>query len=180
MSQTGNFPSVRDVRSNRVTRGALPILISVPRFQSTGLKNRYGHAERPYHPNWRRGVVSRQPRRRLRRGVRITAWALLGLAPITVAAGFARSGHTARTPAKPSDSMATRTDPLERVCLSQPSRQDGSGGARRNGAFERAAVTLLSIDAANVATGSETERAVILPGYLLPDNSREERVHEGS
>jgi hypothetical protein len=157
---------------------ALPILIEVPRIEAVEGKIRVGRAQPGYRAEWRRGMAGRRPRRRLRRHVRLSACAFLGLAPIAAAACLAWSGH-AET-ATPPRIAASRNDEPKRVCLFQPDRQDGFVERRRTASFDRGHVTLLSIEAASPATGPEAEQPVILPGYLLPDNSREEPVHEGS
>jgi hypothetical protein len=38
---------------------------------------------------------------------------------------------------------------------------------------------VLSVEVAGTAIEAEDEAAVVLPGYLLPDDSREEPAHEG-
>lgn len=42
------------------------------------------------------------------------------------------------------------------------------------------AAVLISIEPAVSANESETETPVVFPGYLLPDDHREESAHEGS
>jgi len=157
---------------------ALPILIEVPRIQTVGRKSRVRRAEPAYRADWHHGMRGRRPRRRLRRHVRLSACALLGLTPIAFAACFAWSSRSAS--ATPPPASASRNDAPERVCLFDPGYEDGFSEGRRTASFEVGAVTLLSIEAASPATGPEAEAPVVLPGYLLPDNSREEPVHEGS
>ena len=41
-------------------------------------------------------------------------------------------------------------------------------------------VVVLSIEPAVVVPGTATEAAVVFPGYVLPDDSREDSLHEGS
>ena len=39
---------------------------------------------------------------------------------------------------------------------------------------------VLSVEPAVVAPGTAAEASVIFPGYVLPDDSREDSLHEGS
>jgi len=159
---------------------ALPILIEVPRIATFGRKSR-AHSARPAcSADWHRVMRGRRPRprRRLRRHVRLSACALLGLTPFAFAACFAWSIRSAA--ATPSSARAALDDGSRRVCLADPGREDGFVDGRRTAALDQGPVTLLSIEAASPATSPEAAQPVILPGYLLPDNSREEPVHEGS
>ncbi len=180
MSQTRILPSITTAQSRRTFPDALPILIEVPRIEPVHRKGRVLRAEPAYPPGWHRGMVNRRTgrRRRLRRHVRVSACALLGLAPLAVAACFAWSGG--RVPAAPLSASASRNDELKRVCLFEPATESGFIERRRTASVDHDPVTLLSIEATSPAPGPEVEECVILPGYLLPDNSREEPVHEGS
>ncbi len=179
MSQTQLLPSVMTVRSRCMVPDALPILIEVPRIETVGRKTRV-RSNQPAHPaEWQRGMRGRRPRRRLRRHVRLSACTLLAMTPFAFAACFAWSGRPG--PATPPPGSASRNDGPQRVCLVDPGREDGFVDGRRTASIDHRPVTLLSIEAASPATGPEAEQQpVILPGYLLPDNSREEPVHEGS
>jgi len=176
MSQTQILPSVKPVRSQRIIV-PLPILIEVPRIEAVERKNCVRDSESSYEAEWRRNMRRRRPRRRLRRHVRLSACAFLGLAPIAVAACFAWTGHAAM--ATPPPATASQDKGLTRVCLLDSDRADGFVG-RRPTVTDLDRVTLLSVEAASPAPGPEVEDPVVLPGYLLPDNSREEPVHEGS
>jgi hypothetical protein len=180
MSQTRILPSVMKVRSRCMVPDALPTLIQVPRIEVVDRKNRIRRAEPPYPADWHRGMRGRRarPRRRMRRHVRLCACALLGLTPIALAACFAWSGRPG--PATEPPVSATLSEQPERVCLFDPGRENGFIEGRQTAGFDHGPVTLLSIEAASPAMGSDTEAPVIIPGYLLPDNSREETVHEGS
>jgi hypothetical protein len=157
---------------------ALPILIEVPRIETVGRKSRVRRAQPGHRADWHCGMGGRRPRRRLRRHVRLSACALIGLTPIAFAACFAWSGRPG--PAMPPPASVSRNDGPERVCLFDPGREDGFVERRRTASFDHGPVTLLSIETASPATAPEAEEPVILPGYVLPDNSREEPVHEGS
>lgn len=180
MSQTGILPAVVTVRSSRVTPDALPILIAVPRIETVRRQRRVERAEPAHGTAWRPRTAGRRPRRRLRRHVRLSACALLGLTPFAMAAGAIWSSQPAQISVKPSASAVAQSDAPNRVCLSDPGRADGFIDGRRPAALDRGPVTLLSVEASNAASVPEAEEAVILPGYLLPDNTRGEPVHEGS
>ncbi len=176
MSQTQILPSVMTARSRCIVPDALPTLIAVPRIETDGRKSRVRRAEQAYPADWGRGMRGR--RRRLRRHVRLSVCALLTLTPFAFAACFAWSGHPG--PATPPLTLGSRSDGPQRVCLVDAGREGGFVDGRRTGSFDHRPVTLLSIEAASPASGPEAEQPVILPGYLLPDNTREEPVHEGS
>jgi hypothetical protein len=69
---------------------------------------------------------------------------------------------------------------LERVCLADPDRRDAFVDGRQTAAYFRGTATVRSIEAASAADGPAEKAVVVLPGYLLPDNTRGEPVHEGS
>jgi hypothetical protein len=55
-------------------------------------------------------------------------------------------------------------------------RKQGQTGASSSSS----GAVVLSIEPAVVAPGTETPVPVIFPGYVLPDDSLEDRAHEGS
>jgi hypothetical protein len=182
MSETGILPSVATTRSRCITPDALPILIAVPRIEAVRSKGRDRDEKLALHPKLGRGVVRRpaRRRRRLRRHVRVSAYALFGLAPLGLAACFVWSGHRVAMSATTTPSPSFRSRPADRVCLWGPGRTDSFVDGRRTAVLDRGHRTLHSIEDSDVATYPAVEEAVVLPGYLLPDNSREEPVHEGS
>lgn len=116
---------------------------------------------------WSGGFVvrrpSRKPRRRLRREIRVAAYACLAALPLVVAVGVwnvhsaSRRAGAAEIETLRSSSMVVERDssrPLVRL------------------SFEPIEA---SFDA-----DAETEAPVVFPGYLLPDDRREELSHEGN
>jgi hypothetical protein len=178
MSQTQILLSGMTVRSRCLSSDALPILIEVPRLGAVGRKNRVRHTEPAHQGEWRPSMGHRRPRRRLRRHVRLSACAFLGLAPLASAACFAWSGHASA--ANPARAVASEKSPLTRVCLLEPGYEDGLLDRGPTAPLGPGHGALLSIEAASPAPSPEAVDSVTLPGYLLPDNSREEPSHEGS
>jgi hypothetical protein len=182
MSPTGILPTRATVRSSRVAPSALPVLIAVPRIKTIRGDRRTENGEPPYrtHTFARRPATGRQPRRRLRRHVRLSACALLGLTPFGLAACLAASRQPIATSAPSVPARAVCDPTLKRICLSESNRRDALVDGRRTAAHSGCNATALSIEAASAANVPAAEAVVVLPGYLLPDNTRGEPVHEGS
>ena len=51
---------------------------------------------------------------------------------------------------------------------------------RRKPEVASSGAVVLSVEPAVTAPGTVSEASVILPGYVLPDDSREDSMHEGS
>ncbi len=58
-----------------------------------------------------------------------------------------------------------------------PAREEGLA---QQAAIDSRGVVMLSSEPAAVAAGSAAETPVIFPGYVLPDDTREDLMHEGS
>lgn len=75
------------------------------------------------------------------------------------------------------------TDPLARSA-DRDNLSGLLGASRENDRLKpestSAGVVVLSIEPAVVVPGTTTEAAVVFPGYVLPDDSREDSLHEGS
>lgn len=180
MSQTAILPSVVMVRSSRATPATLPVLIAVPTIETVRGTKGFAHCQLVHGPAWQRRRAVRKPRRRLRRHIRLSACALLGLTPLAIAACWARSSRPASFPPEPMPSIVAHTALPDRVCLSDAGRPVQLIDRAPATALDRGKATLQSIETSGAATAPEAEEVVVFPGYVLPDNTRGEPVHEGS
>jgi hypothetical protein len=156
-------------RSGRRLGEIEPLLIEVPQIYL-----RVHRSQRPGHMTFGRRTwtgKSPRPRRRLKREVRLAARVVLGalcLAFILSCGAVARSGQR---PVRLLLSMPA----LPRLSVGSPHADD------RSEVWPPARPTvLLSIEPAGSAVESDEDSPVVLPGYLLPDDLREEPAHEGS
>jgi hypothetical protein len=145
----------------------LPVLIQVPRPLSLPHpvhRSRSVHY-RPAGP--RRSVLTG---RRLRREVRAAAYVSLALLPLTLALyAWPRASSLHRLGAHLL-SIPSGTRQLPPV--------GGEAGDER--AHSAISPVLLSVEPCAASGDSESETSVVFPGYLLPDDAREEAAHEGS
>jgi hypothetical protein len=143
----------------------MAVLIEVPKVQPPRVRQREMTASREA---WRPVSPRRNRPRRLRRGVRLAAWSLMALMP-TLGGGALGWAN-----------LATRA--------AGPPAWNASGLIR--GEDREVEPTTASIDVRSVflesnepvvgAPVSDLEVPVMIPGYLLPDDSLEEPAHEGS
>ncbi|WP_422925162.1 hypothetical protein [Singulisphaera sp. PoT] len=153
------WPSIRPTRFD--ASNSVPVLIQVPTIGS-------GPHRAPSSPH--RGKVRRTTRRRrLRREVRWTAYTLLATTPLTLA--FLLFGG-----APPAVSMASSPSPKVPVVASAAPECDGCSEMHRPPSIS------ITIEPAPAATPAivDVEAPVVFPGYLLPDDEREENPHAGS
>jgi hypothetical protein len=164
-------------RSQRVLPHSMAVMIEVPAIKPRPIKHRprtifrgaHGVRQRPY-----------RSRRRLRREVYLAGCTLMALVPIVSACTLGWSNRSNRIVA---------------CSISEPFRGEGAVDhdglteklppAREEGLAEQAAidsrgVVMLSSEPAAVVAGSAAETPVIFPGYVLPDDTREDLMHEGS
>jgi hypothetical protein len=178
MSQTELLPAHIPVGRQRSDRGSPPILIEVPHLTMRKQVTRGPHvvSDKTRDRGRRKAPVPRA--RRLRRPVRISAYGLLALTAALVATAlfwFDKRGLAMTGPGRQSWSRTT-----ERVCLLDPRAQGRSLDAGQCASSDAGHVVLISIEPAAPAAGTEAEVPIVFPGYLLPDDSREEPGHEGS
>lgn len=128
-------------------RPVLPVLIQVPRVSA-----RSRTAGR-----WSPRAATR-PRRRLRREVRWTAYALLALFPPALSALAYWEGRQAALLEIRGPSAEVKADPEPEPLPPRIS---------------------LSIEPAPTLAPAESEAPVVIPGYLLPDDGLEEAAHAG-
>jgi hypothetical protein len=174
MSQAELILEQPPIRSEQWISSSLPVLITVPRIKlrpSAGDR----HVARPHTRIPRRST--HQGRRRLRREVRFAGCALLALIPIT-------SVYTLR--------WSSRPDRILACSISDPQQTATDGNSLANAVrlevqYQSPQPTIaspeaiaLSIDRVVAIPSTGSEAPVIVPGYLLPDDSREDAVHEGS
>ena len=158
MTQTELFPETMTSRPDRDGRRCDLVLIRVPdvRDRRTGLKR--GREPRRSQA-FIRPLGGRRPRRRLKREIRMAAFAGLAFAPVFLAAS-AWCLHA--TPPLSAAEVTASSRSIEAETDSPPT------------------AVLISIEPAGGAIEAEIETPVVFPGYLLPDDHREEPVHEGS
>jgi hypothetical protein len=161
-------PSTATSRTPRVRGEMIPLLIEVPRLDPPRTRGQSWRSEesgsdwaRPY--GLHRGG---RPRRRLRREIRVAGCWFLAMVAMggTFTMGWMSRGARA---ARPSDRIV--------AALAWDDRQSSQGPAGAKDPVDIDAVEI--VPAAPVA---DAEISVILPGYVLPDDSLEEPVHEGS
>jgi hypothetical protein len=140
-------------------RPVVPILIQVPALpalmgpsarSSLRVKARTSSSLRP------------QRRRRLRREVRVAAYAMMLMAPMMYAP-LALWGE-----------RSSNTKPAE-----SPGPERPMDGPELTSALHPPVISI-SIEPVVGAPSSEAEPPVVFPGYLLPDNDSEGTVHAGS
>jgi hypothetical protein len=175
MSRAEFLVAVSTSRSQRMLPRTPAILIAVPAVND-GRRRRLSATASAQNRSWQH--QTRRPRRRLRRGVRLAGCAVLALAPFASACTLGWSSRPARivacsipeTPhqAEGGDGLGAHPGP--------GSRNAESAGTS-NGS---AAAVVLSIEPAAAAPGALPAVPVIFPGYVLPDDSIEDRSHEGS
>jgi len=150
----------------------IPLLIQVPRYSPHP-------AHRMRHVQTRAGAMSprgrSRRRRRLRREVRLAGYTVLAMVPILLACWswpltmpIRQSG--ARVLSIPSDSGQLDGWP-----------GDGGSGIWTSYTTPRSITpVLLSVEPFGASGDADSETPVVFPGYLLPDDTREEPAHEGS
>jgi hypothetical protein len=174
MSQADLILEMPPISSKRMSSTLLPVLIAVPKIK---LRPSVG-SRRVAQPHMRiTGRVTRRGQRRLRREVRFAGYALLALVPIASACTLGWSN---------------RPDRILACSISDPQQatadNDSFADAHRLGVGYKSPQTtiaspgdvVLSIDPAVAIPRTVSEAPVIFPGYVLPDDSREDSVHEGS
>ncbi len=165
MTQTELFPETMTGRPERDGRRREMVLIQVPDVRDRRLSIKRGQDRlRSRTQTLIRPVGGRRPRRRLKREIRMAALAGLAFAPVILAAGV-WCLHSTRPLA------AAEVGAYSRSIEASDSNADATPTA-----------VLISIEPTGGAAEieAEAETPVVFPGYLLPDDHREEAVHEGS
>jgi hypothetical protein len=200
MMRLNTDPMTKGPRTGREQAEGMAVLIQVPRVDER-------HARVPV---WRREAAIRvrgtyqgssrpgpsdsfrakgRPRRRLRRGVRRAGGSLLVLAAM---AGTFTIGWTTRGGGEFRSTVLSTIAPARHANRSTRF-VDGDAQWSQARPVVAVAVAVSEADAHTVADGqpiatapdlgapvADAEVPVVFPGYLLPDNSREEPAHEGS
>lgn len=148
------WPSIRPTRFE--ASNSLPVLIQVPAVS--------GGPHRPRSSaSWAR-VRPTARRRRLRREVRWTGYALLATMPLAFAILLFGGG-------RPSVSLASSAMPQQ---IATPPENESSSEATRPPSIS------ITIEPTSPPSMVDVEAPVDFPGYLLPDDEREESAHAGS
>ncbi len=170
-----NDPTVDD--SQRMLLHSLAVMIEVPAVKPSPI-------ERVPRTNSRTARTvkraSRRSRRRVRRKVYLAGCTLLALVPIVSACTLGWSNRPDRIIACSIPEPLQAASTMDRDSFSQMAPSDGTETATGQAMIASRRTAIVSGEAAAVAPVSAVEPPVILPGYLLPDDSREDVLHEGS
>jgi hypothetical protein len=159
-------------RTERSALNSIPVLIQVPEWKRSATirgTRRYadvGHSWQPVRA--RRGA-----RRRLRREVRAAGSALFAVLPLMFALSSVWSERTSPVDARTVSVLSTQA--------ASPPRHPGSRAvvAITTSARSEDGVPAVAIRS-NEPPPSDTDAGVVLPGYLLPDDSFQESANAGS
>jgi hypothetical protein len=175
MSRTDALPPMPTARSRRAVPRSLSLLIEVPMAKTGPIRHPRGTISK------HRGRSSprlRPQKRRLRREVRVAVCALLALAPLCWACSLEWSSRLNRALDCAAAASPPRAGGLDRHAF--PGRQRRPFGDGPASPIGPPRVVLLRIEPAVVAPGFDTEVPVVVPGYVLPEDSAQESAHEGS
>jgi hypothetical protein len=174
MNQPGPVINLPSIHPGRTSSSSVAVLIAVPKIKLQ--KDTASRRVMPPHIQIP-GRTHRHRQRRLRREVRLVSYVLLALIPIASACTLGWSNHPDRILA------CSISDPL-------PSTVNSNGFAdvpRLEFAHQLPQPTttsseavVLSIEPGLSVSGPILEAPVTFPGFILPDDSREGSVHEGS
>ncbi|MHB1560071.1 MAG: hypothetical protein ACYC61_21685 [Isosphaeraceae bacterium] len=172
MTQLDTEPTRARLRTPRARGELVPLLIQVPRVEPSPRRVRGGRPEEAgRNSSWRGGRRGQpfgqaRPRRRLRREIRLTGCWILAMAAMggTFTIGWMSRG-------------ARAVQPTARIAAA-PAWGDGRSSLESAAADLPAAIE--AVEAVPSDSVRDADISVILPGYLLPDDSREESAHEGS
>jgi len=181
-------PGLRAGRARAQAEG-MAVLIQVPRIDEPRGRVRAWRLEdagRTARPAWigaSRATpagsfrTAARPRKRLRRGVRRAGWSLLVLVAM---AGTFTMGWTTR-------GIGSPRPPLLRTAILAHDAAEHAPPLRTSASLSDARPAVGEAEAESLATGpaldapvADADVPVVFPGYLLPDNNREEPAHEGS
>ncbi len=187
MMRLNTEPMTPGLRAGRGQSDGMAVLIQVPRVDEPSERIRAWRweAARRARPAWSearrsspagtfRVAGDRRPRRRLRRGVRRAAWSLLVL--VAMAATFTM-GWTTRGGSPGAAAPVVVALELEHAGIGPA---PGGGERRPDPPAPEAEADARAIGPALGAPVADAEVPVVLPGYVLPDDTREEPAHEGS
>ena len=175
MSQADLVTDTTADQSQQAFLQSLALLIEVPAIKPlpSARGSRTRHQRMPIT-----GRTPRRSRRRLRREVRLAGSALLALVPILSACTLGWSNRPDRIVA------CAISDPLQsEVATDHDGLSDHSDPAlphRLGRAIASSGVVVLSTEPPAAASGTSVDPPVIFPGYILPDDTREDLLHEGS
>jgi len=176
MIRTDALPTRPKVRAERSVPSSLSVLIEVPEVKASGpLRGRTRVMDR--QQDWR--PSSRPARRRLRREVRVAGGALLVFVPLVCVCTLGWQSLSSQLLA------ASIVDATARPRIQHAGRQDRTfrtwlANSPVVEPIDVPSAVVLSIEPPVVPPESDTEVPVILPGYVLPDDSLEESSHAGS
>jgi hypothetical protein len=176
MIRTDALPTRPRVRAERSVSSSLSVLIEVPEVKASGPSRGRRRVMDRQH-DWR--PSSRSPRRRLRREVRVASGALLLFVPLICVCALGWQSLSSQLLAT-TIVDATARPRIERVAYQDRTHRAWPVNSPAAEPTEVPSAVVLSIEPAVVAPESGSEIPVILPGYVLPDDSLEESSHAGS
>jgi hypothetical protein len=174
MSQADLKIEMPPTRSEYTISSPLAVLITVPKVKVRSRTER-SQVARPHMRITRH--ATRRIRRRIRRKVRVVGFVLLALVPITSACTLGWSNRPDRILA------CSISDPLQATANSDNSADILQLAQRYQSPQPTIAslgIVTLSSEPAVTIPEPIVEAPVIFPGYVLPDDTREDSLHEGS
>ena len=176
MSQADLIIEITENRSERPFPHLPAVLIEIPEIQLLPIARAQQTIPRAVRTV---GRPPRHSRRRLRREVSFAGCTLIALVPIVSACTLGWSNRPDRIIA------CAISDPLQGQNATDSDDFTENRRLAREDQNVQAAISapeavVLSIDPAAIAPRTSTEIPVIFPGYVLPDDSREDSLHEGS
>ena len=150
----------------------IPLLIQVPRYSSHPVRGK---------PHLQAHAMSMSPggrtrrRRRLRREVRLTGYTVLAMVPLLLALWSWPVNRPIRLSGAHLLSIPYPSGELRGLPVQGDTELWASAEALRP-----VPPVLLSVEPFGTNGDADGETPVVFPGYLLPDDTREEPAHEGS
>jgi hypothetical protein len=173
MSRAEILSTVSTSQCEQILPGSLAVLIEVPAVRADRRERVNGTAAEQGR-SLRHHV--RRPKRRLRRRVRLAGCLLLAVSPIASACTLGWSSRPARIVACSISDTLDQAGQPDGFTMPPGSRTAGGNGPTVSSSKAMA----LSIEPAVATPGAEPAVPVNFPGYVLPDDSFEDRAHEGS
>jgi hypothetical protein len=173
MSRSDTLPTMPTIRSERAPTRSFAVLIEVPKVKARSGERHQATARARRTTRYSR---TNRTRRRLRRPVRIAGCVLLAL----VAFSVCTLGWSNRPTRIIACSIAGASSPAaDTGNLAGARDRKRERGVPADTAHSSSDAVLLSVESTATAPGADAA-AVVLPGYILPDDRLEDRAHEGS
>lgn len=181
-------PTTPGLRTGREPAELVTLLIQVPRVTEPRRRGRIWRPETAGSTRraWPSPARAARPRRRLRRGVRRAGWSLLVLASMaaTFTMGWTTRGSGVPRLASPRAVAFGRDEGRGWFSARSGSRPTADAAAYGDTESDANADADADLDAIAIRPDigppiADAEVPVIFPGYVLPDDRREEPTHAG-